>query len=104
MVEVIAFANATSSALRAAGSFAGLLASVGTGSGDVHNRYFYDGRGLLQYTLDNNLRPTQYVYDAAGNLIHTFDYGASIASTSAYSASYVASQISSLGLVSTADT
>jgi YD repeat-containing protein len=102
--ETIAYATATSTSLRASGSFADLLTSAGTSTSDVHNRYFYDGRGLLQYTLNNALRPTEYTYDATGNLLHTTSYGDSIAANSSYSAAYVAGQISSLSLASNSAT
>ena len=65
---------------------------------DIHDRFFYDNRGLLRYALDNNLRPTEYVYDAAGNLLNTIGYGASIGSTATYTLAYVSSQITTLNL------
>ncbi len=100
VAETIAYANAgTYNA-----SFATILSGITTSSQDVHTRYFYDGRGLLQYKLDATLRPTEYVYDAAGHLLHTIEYGAAIGSTSTYTASYVASQISSLSLLGNAET
>ncbi len=102
--ETIAYAAAASSGLWASGTFAALLASVGTSAADIHNRYFYDDEGNLRYTLDANLRPTEYVYDSSGRLIHTIDYGASIGATSTYTSSYVAGQISTLGLASNANT
>jgi YD repeat-containing protein len=98
VVHTVAYANATSSTLRASGSFADLLASVGTSGSDIHTYKVYYNDGRLRYALDANLRPTEYVYDAAGNVLHTFDYGASIAAGSSYEATYVAGQISSLGL------
>jgi YD repeat-containing protein len=82
-VETAAFANTTPVSLRAAGTFAQLLASVGTSSRDAHNRYFYDGLGILRYSLDANLRPTEYVYNSvqpapATAPTHITEYGASI--------------------------
>jgi YD repeat-containing protein len=82
----------------ATGTFVALLAGVATSARDIHNRYFYDDRGLLRYTLDNNLRPTEYVYDNAGRLLNTIDYGASIGSTTSYTLAYVSGQISTLNL------
>ncbi|SFG52018.1 YD repeat-containing protein [Novosphingobium sp. CF614] len=103
-VHTVAYANLTDATLRAAGTFADLLASVGTNTRDIHQYSIYYNDGKLRYTLDANLRPTEYAYDAAGNLIHTIDYGASIGTGTDYSASYVAGQISSLGLSSNANT
>jgi YD repeat-containing protein len=96
--ETIAFANLTTAGLRASGTFAQLLTSVGTNARDIHNRYFYDDSGQLKYTLDANLRPTEYVYDAAGNVLHQIEYAGPIGSTSTYTLAYVAAQITSTGL------
>jgi YD repeat-containing protein len=101
-VESVAFANLTTAGLRASGTFAQLLISVGTNARDIHNRYFYDNNGQLKYTLDANLRPTEYVYDAAGHMLHQIEYAGSIGGTLGYSLSYVAGQITSLGLGSNA--
>jgi YD repeat-containing protein len=92
--ETIAFATAANSSLRATGTFTDLLASVGTSSLDQHDRYFYDGRGLLRYSLDAVLQPTEYVYDAVGSLLHTTHYAGAIASTTSYNLAYVQAQIS----------
>lgn len=93
VIEKIAFATAASQALRAAGTFAELLASVGTSSLDRHERSFYDGQGLLRFTLDAALRPIEYVYNAAGQLLHTTEYADSIAPVETYSLSYVQAQV-----------
>ncbi|MEJ0027174.1 MAG: LysM peptidoglycan-binding domain-containing protein [Rhizomicrobium sp.] len=103
-IDTISYATAAASGLRATGTFAQLQTSVGTVAADIHNRYFYDDEGVLRYTLDDNLRPTEYVYNATGKLIHTTQYGASIGSTSSYTLSYVAGQITTLNLAANADT
>lgn len=101
--ETIGFANQVDPSLRAGGTLAQLLANVGTSSGDRHVRYFYDDRGLLGYTLDATLVPTEYDYDNAGNLTGTIAYAGSINSTSTYTMSYVQSQITSTGLSTNAN-
>jgi YD repeat-containing protein len=79
----IAYATATTSSLRASGSFSDLLTSVGTSADDLHTRYVYDSRGYLRYELDSALRVTEFVYDANGNVIHTTRYGTALGSTPA---------------------
>jgi YD repeat-containing protein len=102
-VETIAFANITTQSLRASGTFEQLLSSVGINARDIHNRYFYDNRGFLRYTLDATLRPTEYVYDADGHVLHSIEYGGSIGSTASYTLAYVQGQISSTGLSTNAN-
>ncbi len=102
--ETVSYAGITSSSLRASGSFTNLLNSITTGASDIHTRYFYDGRGALKYMLDNALTVTEYGYDSAGNLLHTFVYGAPIGTASTYTAAYIAGQITTLGLASNTDT
>lgn len=93
-VETIAFATITAAANRANGTFATLLADVGNVAADIHNRYVYDGEGNLKYTLDNNLRPTEYFYDGAGHVLHTVSYAGPIVSApSSYTVANVASKI-----------
>jgi YD repeat-containing protein len=99
------YANATGQSVRATGSLADLIASITTSSRDIRTGSIYDNAGRLEFTLDSTLRPTQYVYDAVGNLVQTIVYGGSIASTSGdCSASYIAGQISALSLVSNSAT
>jgi YD repeat-containing protein len=104
-IETIAYATTTVSGHRVSGSFATLLADVGTSSADIHARYVYDGEGHLKYTLDNNLRPTEYVYDSAGRVLHTISYAAPIVSApSSYTVASVAAQIAATsGLATNVD-
>jgi YD repeat-containing protein len=92
-IQVTAFATATAANLRATGTLAQLLTSVGTTSKDVTERYFYDDRGMMRYSLDANLRATEYDYDNAGNLLTRIEYATSIAPTSSYTLAYVQSQV-----------
>jgi len=85
---------------RSSGTYAQVLASVGTSSADRTAYTAYDGEGRVKYKLDAYLRPTEYVYDAGGRVIKTIDYAGSINALSDYSVANVASQISSLGLAS----
>lgn len=100
IVDKIAFATV---ATITSGTFADFLTNVGTNAADVHNRSFYDNRGFLRYTLDDTLRPCEYVYDDAGHLLNKIEYAGVIGSTSTYTLSYVAAQITSTGLSTNAD-
>ncbi|HEX3673457.1 MAG TPA: hypothetical protein VHU87_04225, partial [Rhizomicrobium sp.] len=92
----IAYATAAASSLRVSADMPTLLTSVGSVAADIHTQYFYDNRGFLVYTLDDNLRPTYYVYDQAGHVIQTIDYAGSITSASGYPYSYVQAQVAAL--------
>jgi len=107
VIETIGYANFVSTtALKTSGTFSQLVTDVTTtaNAADRHNYVVYDGRGDVRYTLDANLRPTEYVYDSANNVIRTIDYGAPIGSGSSYSLPYVQSQISTLNLANNVDT
>jgi YD repeat-containing protein len=104
LVTTTAYANLAAANLRATGDFTALLGSVGTSTSDRVEYLVYDGQGHVRYRLDGNRRPTEYVYDAAGRVLRTIDYGASIGSSSGYSLSYVQGQITSLNLVANAAT
>ncbi|WP_197279280.1 LysM peptidoglycan-binding domain-containing protein [Novosphingobium sp. AAP1] len=66
LVATTAYANATSSANRASGSWTTLLAGVGTSAQDRVTRLVYDGRGLLRFKVDSLNQITTYQY--AGNI------------------------------------
>jgi YD repeat-containing protein len=104
-VQTTAFAVITQAANRASGTFATLLTDVGTNAADINVRYVYDGQGNLKYTLDNNLRPTEYFYDNAGQLLHTLSYGAPIVSApTTYTVDNVAAKVvATSGLATHAD-
>jgi len=115
-IRTIAYATFTTASLRVSGTFAQLLASVGSNAADRQTDYVYDGVGQLRYTIEENSsgalgtgsttsRLTEFAYDISGNLLHTLVYGASIAapaSNGTYSLAYVVGQISVLGLASNA--
>lgn len=105
-IETVRYANFVSSGLRASGTFAQLVTDLTTtpNTADRHTYLVYNRKGDVRYTLDANLRPTEYVYDSAGNVIRTIDYGASITSNTSYSLSYVQGQISTLSLAANAAT
>ncbi|HWA90293.1 MAG TPA: tandem-95 repeat protein [Rhizomicrobium sp.] len=94
-IRSTAFTTQTAAGLRATGTFAQLLASAGTSAKDIVTRYFYDDRGLLRFTLDANLRATEYQYDNAGNVTAKIDYATPIASTATYTLAYVQGQVAS---------
>lgn len=77
-----------------------VTAAVSTSASDEVTNSVYDVDDRLKYSLDANLRVTEYDYDTAGNVVQTIDYAGSIASTSSYTQAYVAAQITSLGLAS----
>ncbi|HLY89154.1 MAG TPA: LysM peptidoglycan-binding domain-containing protein, partial [Acetobacteraceae bacterium] len=95
-IRTVGYANFTSADLRATGSFAQLLASVGTSATDNRIDSVYDDEGQLRFTLDANARPTEFVYDASGNLIHSIDYAGSIAPAASYALASVQAQVASL--------
>jgi YD repeat-containing protein len=101
-IREIAYANPAATSLRASGTFAQLLASVGTSASDRRADHVYDQRGLLRFTIDSAGHPTEFVYDAAGRLIRTVDYAGAIATSASYSLAYVQGQISATGLASNA--
>jgi YD repeat-containing protein len=97
-IREIAYANPVAAGLRATGTFAQLLASAGTSASDRRADDVYDQRGLLRFTIDALGHPTELVYDAAGQLIRTVDYGGQISVAASYSLAYVEGQISAAEL------
>jgi YD repeat-containing protein len=68
-IESIAYAGATSAALRAAGTFAQLLASIAIDNArDIHNYCVYDARGLLRAEIDGEGDLTRYGYTPLGDV------------------------------------
>ncbi|MBP2161889.1 MULTISPECIES: RHS repeat protein, partial [Asticcacaulis] len=66
-VQTKAYNNATNAANRASGSFATLLADVGSHADDINNWWVYDGRGLLRAEIDGLGNVTTYdEYTPAG--------------------------------------
>ena len=96
----IAYANPVAPGLRATGTFAQLLANVGTSASDRRGDNVYDQSGLLRFTIDANGHPTEQVYDSAGQLIRTISYAGAIATSASYSLAYVQGQIAAAGLAS----
>ncbi|MBV9695015.1 MAG: RHS repeat protein [Alphaproteobacteria bacterium] len=75
------------------------IVGLASGTGDLKARYFYDDRGLLTIALDPMLRATKYVYDNANRVTQTILYNGTVGTQqneSAYTLSYVQSQLSSL--------
>jgi YD repeat-containing protein len=93
-LQTIRSANAVASSLWAAGTLAQLIASAATSSHDETTSYVYDAEGQLRFTIDANGRACEYVYDAAGNLLHKTEYAAAITTASSYSLAYVQSHLS----------
>jgi YD repeat-containing protein len=68
---------------------------------DETTNYVYDGRGLLVYTIDDNLNVVENQYDwYTNNLLATIAYSTAIAPTANYTVAYIKGQISSLSLKS----
>src|SRR5262249_6234044 len=94
---------ATSSALRAAGSFDQLLASfTHDAAKDVFTRYIYDGQGLLRFAIDalNRVTENMYWYGTAaaadGKIRETSAYARTLSALSDFSYSNVKTQVVSL--------
>lgn len=98
------YANVVPSSLWAGGNFSQILGAVGTSAKDRTDYAVYDGAGRVRFRLDGNLRPTEYVYNAAGQVIRTIEYAGPIAAQSSYTLTSVRSQIAQLGLANAADT
>lgn len=62
LVATTAYANATTSADRASGSWTTLLAGVGASAQDRVTHLVYDGRGLLRFKVDSLNQITTYQY------------------------------------------
>ncbi len=81
-IEETAHANVTAAGLRANGSLAQLLASVGTAADDRTSRSVYDAQGRLRFALDALNYVTEYRYDNGGNanggVRQTIRYGGTI--------------------------
>jgi large repetitive protein len=97
-IRQLSFANFTTANLRASGTFAQLLASVGTNAADQRTDYVYDDQGSLRYTIDANAKLVEYYYDPSGNLLHTLEYTGLITPAATYSFAYVQGQITTLNL------
>ena len=96
LIQTTAYANEPSTTT---GAFSTIVGSITTSSSDRTTMYFYDNRGLMLFSVDANLVPTEYVYDDAGNLTETIRFDGSIASsTSGYTLSYVQSQVTTAPL------
>ncbi len=105
LIDTVGYANRVSAGLRASGSWSQIVAELNASpnAADRHEHLAYDGQGRVRFRLDGNLRPTEYVYNVAGQLVRTIDYGASInASGTGYGVSYVQGQIASLNLTANA--
>ena len=79
-----AYATATTTSLRATGSFGALLNSLGTSAQDRTSHFVYDGRGLLRFTVDALNQAVRYDYDTAGQKTSATVYAAAMSATSDY--------------------
>jgi YD repeat-containing protein len=66
LVETVAYATATDSALRAGGSLAQLMPAAGTN--DIRQYQLHDSKGQLAGSIDGEGYLTEFVYDRNGNL------------------------------------
>ncbi|MBV9694328.1 MAG: RHS repeat protein, partial [Alphaproteobacteria bacterium] len=97
--DVIAYCTQiTDPTTKSQGTLSQLIAAVGTNIKDLHTRYVYEDRGLLKYQIDTTLRPCEYNYNAAGNLLNKIEYAGSITAPSTWTAANVATQIGIAGL------
>jgi len=67
-VHTVKYATAATAGLRASGTLAQLLTSVGTSAGNVHGWFVYDQRGFLRATIDGEGDLTRYHYTALGDV------------------------------------
>ncbi|MDH4746398.1 hypothetical protein OMP43_20425, partial [Sphingomonas sp. CBMAI 2297] len=99
-VREIAYANITNAALRASGSFQGLIDSAGTSASDRSVRYVYDGQNLLRFTIDALGQVTEYGYGsisvAIGLVRQTVRYAGTLGTLSSYSYASVKSAVAAL--------
>jgi len=107
VIETIAYANATGTAYRAAGTLDQLATSAGTSGADRHVHFVYDGQGLLRYQIDPLGAVTEYGYVepyswAYGRVRSTTRYAGTIALPGTFTLGSVASALSSAGLVGAA--
>ncbi|MDE2440229.1 MAG: RHS repeat protein, partial [Betaproteobacteria bacterium] len=92
------FINPVPPAMRAGGNYTQVMGSIVSSVNDRTEYLVYDGEGQVRFRLDGNLRPTEYVYDAAGRVVRTVEYAGSIPSAPEISLAYVKASIASLGL------
>ena len=103
LVEQDAYATITTASYRASGTFAQLLASVGSSASDRQTHYVYGGRAL-RYVVDSLDQVTEYDYNYAGQVTHAAAYAGSIASTTDYTFDSIKSLVSASGLATNAAT
>jgi YD repeat-containing protein len=102
-VREVGYANPVASQTWAGGTFADLVASVGTHAADRRVDYVYDDRGLLRFIIDAAGRPTEMVYDTAGAVVRTIALAGSIAAPAGgadYTLAHVQGQLAATGLSS----
>lgn len=104
-VEEAHYGNLVPDHLRANGSFAQLLASVGSHPNDAVQRWVYDNQGHLRYEIDALGRVTEYGYEyegwkwsAFGPLRQTILYAGSIGGLGSYTVDSVRQAIGNAGL------
>lgn len=80
-----------------------ITGAVSTNGADEVTSYVYDRDNRLRYVIDATLRPVEYIYDGAGNVLRSISYGASI-EAGTFTTSYVSGRITALGLAAHAGT
>ncbi|HEX8225714.1 MAG TPA: polymorphic toxin-type HINT domain-containing protein [Allosphingosinicella sp.] len=95
-VANVDYANVTTSTLRATGTFAALLASVGSSTADRYSRYVYDNQGQLRFAVNAVNQVIETSYDAAGRVTSNIRYAAAMAATSDYTYDNVKALVASL--------
>jgi YD repeat-containing protein len=71
--------------------------SVASGGSDQLSAYYYDLDGRLKVSVDGGGRPTEYVYDDAGNVLRSIDHAGPIAYTVGDTLATIQGRIAALG-------
>jgi len=66
---------------------------------DEHTGYAYDQDGRLRFTIDAIGRPTELLYDGAGNVVHKIEYGGQLTLANTYP---IAAVLTGIGAFTTA--
>ena len=104
-VEETAYATPAATTLRATGTFARLVESVGANPADAVTRSVYDGQGFLRFTIDGLNRVTAYGYQtdvafsAFGPVRQVTRYAGTIAALTRHTMDTVRQALANAGLL-----
>lgn len=88
-------ANLVSAGLKSSGTFAQIVANVGTSNLDRQTNYVYNNTGLLRYEIDAQRRVTEFGYDLEGNVYATSVFDTPIPVSDDYSIEYITQSLDS---------